>query len=680
MSQTSFIRDARAFRTDINGLRAWAVVAVILYHFGIPGFTGGFVGVDVFFVISGFLMTSIIVTGIEARNFSLAKFYLARAKRILPALLALCATLLVLGWFFLVQSEYKTLANHITSSLTFSSNSTFWKESGYFDVASYDKWLLHTWSLSVEWQFYLILPLILIATWKLRPSRSSVFIVLTAIATASLLASIVFSSTYPSASFYLIPMRAWEMLLGGLIFLSSARFRCPIGATKYVEAIGFILIAYSIAFISPSTVWPGWHALIPVIGTSLVIAAGNQTSPATSLSALQWLGNRSYSLYLWHWPIAAGLVYLELRQSITATAAGLLITILLGHISYRLIEQRSKEALKNRSTKSAYLAIIAAIMLTLLPSQLIYNSEGIPSRSIDVNASRILQDGALRNPRLRECFVNASKNKVINSQCSYGGTELGAIVIGDSHAASIVRAVERALPSKNLNVLDWELHSCATILGLKLVTDPKNICNEFLSLAMEKQKDLPSNVPIIIVNRWSTYLFGPNEPDRQAEALTPTFYIDEPYSPNTPELLAQMRDGIISTACEFAKTRPVYLVRPFPELKINVPKTMARRAFIPGSAKRVFISMEEYMQRNEFVWEAQDAASKKCGAKILDPLPYLCSAGKCYGDHNGTPIYVDDDHLNEHGGDVLIPMFSEVFRTQGSQQIDAIRNANAAAQ
>lgn len=165
----------------------------MFYHFGVSGFEGGFVGVDIFFVISGFLMTSIIVTGLESRDgFSLLKFYLARAKRILPALIVLCASLLVFGWFFLVPGDYKTLAYHTISALTFSSNSRFWQEAGYFDVASYDKWLLHTWSLSVEWQFYLILPLLLLAVWKIRPGRLGILVVLSTVLAGSLAASLIF--------------------------------------------------------------------------------------------------------------------------------------------------------------------------------------------------------------------------------------------------------------------------------------------------------------------------------------------------------------------------------------------------------------------------------------------------------------------------------------------------------
>ena len=171
---------SKTFRTDINGLRAWAVVSVVLYHFGITTFSGGFVGVDVFFVISGFLMTKIIVNGLEKNAmagtnspFSIISFYLSRARRIIPALLVLCAVLLLSGWYYLPAVEYQTLGTHVASALLFFSNITFWQEAGYFDIASHDKLLLHTWSLSVEWQFYLILPLALLAVWKIRPGRGA---------------------------------------------------------------------------------------------------------------------------------------------------------------------------------------------------------------------------------------------------------------------------------------------------------------------------------------------------------------------------------------------------------------------------------------------------------------------------------------------------------------------------
>ena len=243
-----------SFRTDINGLRAWAVMAVILYHFGIPGFTGGFVGVDVFFVISGYLMTGIIISKLEnssgGEGFSIIGFYIARARRIIPALLALCAILLLGGWFALPASEYRLLATHVISSLGFFSNIKFWSEGGYFDVGSHDKWLLHTWSLSVEWQFYLILPLMLAFVWKIRPGRQSANLLIIATFVASLAFCIVHTSVDPSASFYLLPTRAWEMLAGGIVYLASQRIALAKTSGKLIESIGFALILYSILMFS----------------------------------------------------------------------------------------------------------------------------------------------------------------------------------------------------------------------------------------------------------------------------------------------------------------------------------------------------------------------------------------------------------------------------------------------
>ena len=164
------------FRADINGLRAWAVIFVVLYHFGVPGVTGGFAGVDVFFVISGYLMTAVVVKGLRTGRFNLWQFYLARARRIWPALIVLCAVLLALGWFVLMPEEYRALGKHARDSLLFSSNLRYLKEAGYFAVASEQKWLLHTWSLSVEWQFYLIFPLIMAALWRLLPREKTLYL------------------------------------------------------------------------------------------------------------------------------------------------------------------------------------------------------------------------------------------------------------------------------------------------------------------------------------------------------------------------------------------------------------------------------------------------------------------------------------------------------------------------
>ena len=216
------------FRKDINGLRAWAVMVVVLFHFGVPGFSGGFIGVDIFFVISGFLMTNILIKKLENphQKFSVWDFYLARAKRIVPALLVLCITLLALGWLMLPPQDYRSLGMHTLTSVLFATNIQYWREAGYFDAASHDKWLLHTWSLSVEWQFYLLLPLLLWGVWRWWPGRVYAVRCLSLVFLASLGLSVWLTTQKPEAAFFLLPTRAWEMLAGGLVVLLAGGGGC----------------------------------------------------------------------------------------------------------------------------------------------------------------------------------------------------------------------------------------------------------------------------------------------------------------------------------------------------------------------------------------------------------------------------------------------------------------------
>jgi peptidoglycan/LPS O-acetylase OafA/YrhL len=204
------------FRKDINGLRATAVIAVVLFHFNAPWMPGGFAGVDVFFVISGFLMTGIIFRGIEQENFSILKFYVARANRIIPALAVLCLVLLVFGWF--LPLDYKALAKHVVSSIGFFSNVIYWRESGYFDVASHEKWLLHTWSLSVEWQFYIIYPLVLVAMRKFMSVKAMKATVLLG-TVLGFTFCVIATYKWPNPAYYLLPTRAWQMMIGGVAYL-----------------------------------------------------------------------------------------------------------------------------------------------------------------------------------------------------------------------------------------------------------------------------------------------------------------------------------------------------------------------------------------------------------------------------------------------------------------------------
>lgn len=347
------------FRYDINGLRAIAVIAVVLFHFNPAWVPGGFAGVDVFFVISGFLMTSIIFRGLEDDNFKLFKFYVARANRIIPALAVLCLTLLVFGWFYLTPLDYKALGKHVASSMGFLSNVIYWRESGYFDAASHEKWLLHTWSLSVEWQFYIIYPIVLIVLKKFLSLENlkRLIVVGTVLGFAF---SVVATMKWPSAAYYLLPTRAWEMMMGGIAFLYP--WSLSGSKKKLIEIIGLALILSSYAFVSSDVPWPGHFALLPVLGAYLMITSNQQSSFITNNTLSQCLGKWSYSIYLWHWPIVVYGYYFDVQGWVLY---GLPLSIILGFVSFKFIEglkfksfSRWLELLK---VKPIYMVLVVSI-------------------------------------------------------------------------------------------------------------------------------------------------------------------------------------------------------------------------------------------------------------------------------------------------------------------------------
>lgn len=652
------------FRGDINGLRAWAVSAVIFYHFSVPGFTGGFVGVDIFFAISGFLMTGIVVGGLENSErslFSISRFYMARARRIVPALIALCAFLLIFGWWFLLPIDYKQLSTHSAFSVSFLSNIKFWGEAGYFDTQSHEKWLLHTWSLAVEWQFYLILPLILMAAWKASPQRTTLVSVSMTVFATSLALSIVITPLYPTAAFYLLPTRAWEMLAGGLVFFLIDRTPLSPKSSVLVEAFGFLLIIGSVVGFDASSSWPGWRALIPVTGTLLVILATRTNSPWTGASWVQWIGTRSYSLYLWHWPIVVALTYYGQQSDPKFISAGLILTIILGHLSYIIIETPSRQYLNNLSMSTAAKGLLICSLTVVTAGYAIHLKQGVYGRFNQAIES-ISAESLNKNSRRDECILVTG---VISPSCVFGGNHLQAIVLGDSHAEAVISAVVAASNSSNSNsnsaIMEWTYSACPIIKGVHSTERPQ--CGEFVEWVLLKLKAIPRDVPVVIVNRYAQFAFGANESTKGAN--TPQIFFSKPYKSPTPEFLEEYAANLTKTACLIAQDHPVYLVRPFPEMGFNVPNAMARSALL-GVKKEVQISLNDYYSRQSFIWKAQDLARDQCGIQILDPLPYLCSNDHCSGAKDNRPLYRDDNHFSEYGNKIFIPMFAQIFANKNT--------------
>ena len=650
----------RNFRFDINGLRAWAVSAVVLFHFGIPQVTGGFVGVDIFFVISGYLMTEIIVSRLESDSFSLIDFYIARARRIIPALLALTIILLFIGWFWLPTFDYNQLGNHAFASVLFLSNFVYWRESGYFDAASHEKWLLHTWSLSTEWQFYLILPVVLGLAWRLWGKKGALYALVLGLLLSLALSLAAFTlSRWSVASFYLLPTRAWEMLAGALVWWVYRNGIFTTIRPRALEATGFILILLAIITSSPDDFWPSDKTLLPVVGTMLVLLANNQQSIFTNNAIAQWLGSRSYSIYLWHWPLCVGLHFLAHQENLAWIVPAIAVSVVLGHFSYSYIEQPFRGAFRSSSTYVNFIKIGLGVASVSVAASAIANLK-VDSR-IPAHIDLIANEARNRSPNHEFCLKGAG---VQPAGCVYGGSSIGAIVIGDSHADASVTAVQAALPDSELGVLGWTYTGCATIIGGTWLWDQDGTrqCAMFNEWALQSASTYDSKVPVIIINRATALVFGTPE-DRADGDSTPLVHFSQPYSEATPEYLEEFSQHIVDTACSWASQRTVYMVRPLPEMPRHVPKTMSRNLILGREADDISVSLSEYHERHRVVWNAQNEAATRCGVKLLNPLPYLCSDGQCWASKDSRPLYYDTNHLSEFGNKLLVPMFRDVFES-----------------
>ncbi len=634
------------FRADINGLRAIAVISVVLFHFGVAGFSGGFVGVDIFFVISGFLMTGIIVRSIDKEQFGFSNFYLARARRIIPALFFLVLTLLIIGWFYLSPMDYALLGREVDKSLLFLSNDYYFKKSGYFDPDSHERLLLHTWSLSVEWQFYILYPVVLFFIAKVSKKALPVSIAILFIASFSY--SVFKSHTDPSYAFYMLPSRTWEMLLGGILYYVSAEKITKVNK-KWFNFLGVLLIAISVLFYSSSTVWPGVAALLPTLGTALVIFSGKD-SFFTSNKILQKLGDWSYSIYLWHWPLVVYLTLFDIEHTIPLVLGLVLLSVVLGGFSYYLIENPIRKFLTTQTPWVAFLLILLPVALALGIAKSLRDNKGFVER-LPEDIFFVFNQANHKFHEMHNCHKKRG-----DYDCAYGSDEVGVIITGDSHAMSLVGSLTKAVGGRK--VLDWTEGGCPTILDVILKDKNPTRCKDFLSSKIERLTDYVG-IPIIVANRYSYHLVGGNE--KSNSIPVPKLYFSKQYNEFSEEYTNEMHNGYLETLCMLAKNNPVYVFKPTPELKLNVPNIMGRSLLVTGKEKRVSVNLQEYKDRNQIALRLLNETSNKCNVVLLDPIPYLCEGQQCYGDIDGLPIYFDDDHLNLRGSDLLMPLFEKTL-------------------
>jgi peptidoglycan/LPS O-acetylase OafA/YrhL len=468
------------YRADIDGLRAVAVILVVLYHLRTAKCTGGFIGVDTFFVISGYLISSHIITDVDAGRFSLTDFYERRIRRIFPALIALLFAVTIVGCLTLLPTEVKACAKSMLAALFSVSNFYFWRHMGYFDATNGVSPLLHTWSLAVEEQFYLILPLLLKLLRRLP--RPKLVLVISLIALASLVASSIGAARSDSAAFYLLHSRAWELLLGTLLALCPIRFAIPGWLRNLAAFLGLSLIVGLGFAYTDDTPFPGLAALGPCLGTALVIWAGFGPSHRKTLAArllsvppMRLIGLISYSLYLWHWPL---IVFARTDTDLSTDISPRLLKLcLLGlsfglaFLSWRFVELPFRYGRFRPSRPRLFgIAFAGAGLLAAVAVSLIYfNGISRNWSGAAVHVADYLDYNPDRQYRGGSCFVDGGVGQRFNAAlCLREYTaQRNYLLIGDSHAAALWYGLSSTFAG--VNFMQATAAGCKPVLGEQIV-------------------------------------------------------------------------------------------------------------------------------------------------------------------------------------------------------------------
>src|ERR1700682_835929 len=463
------------YRPDVDGLRALAVLAVVGFHAGPGTFRGGFVGVDIFFVISGFLISSIIFKGLDRGDFSFLEFYVRRIRRIFSALVLVLAFSLVAGWYLLLIDDYRSLAKHVAAGAAFVPNFTLWQETGYFDTDAARKPLLHLWSLGIEEQYYLVWPLLVFLLWK---SGWRFLSIVWAILLVSFCLNVATVRNQPEAAFYLPHTRFWELMIGSLlayinmfrrnefdallIRTSAGVFRTPISIAAINNAqaaIGLILILAAIFALNRNLSFPGWWALLPTIGAFLTISAGLNAWIKRSLLAhpvFVFIGLFSYPLYLWHWPFLSFLRIVEGYPSQGLILAAVAVSFLLAWATYRFVEKPIRFGKSKQGLKQVYAPILVVLMLcTGALGFTAYEKEGVPARFPAQIAAMLKQPYDMQKEyRYKRCFLEVSSQSgdEFAPECIDAADTPGKALVflwGDSHAAHLypgLRNLQKGMP------------------------------------------------------------------------------------------------------------------------------------------------------------------------------------------------------------------------------------------
>jgi peptidoglycan/LPS O-acetylase OafA/YrhL len=618
------------YRPDIDGLRAVAVVSVIFYHARLTLVSGGFVGVDIFFVISGFLITSILMQEMERGRFSILSFYDRRIRRIFPALFAVLSFVAITGCLIFPDRQLKELSDALVATVLFASNILFWRRYGYFNESASTQPVIHTWSLAVEEQFYIVFPILLFALFRWFRRRDLIAILIIA-ALVSLAGSEWAAYRFPKMAFYLAPFRAWELLLGSLVALG---FFPPIRAQWFRETMalaGAGCIVWSIFLFTSRTVFPGFNALVPCIGTALIIHSGrhgsSKISRCLSFGPVVFVGLISYSLYLWHWPL---FVFAQLYNfgdlSITQVYGVIALTFVLAALTWRYIESPFRRKQLFAEKTALFRAATIAIALGLLIGTAGHATRGWAAR-LPPDARRLESAEGNFNKRRNECHNSDLRVTSYEQKCVYGtpGIVPHYAIWGDSHAAELVTALGDIAAAHGQAILQISYSNCAPSFGDEAPTGIR--CRDhnnavFRKLAADRSKQL------VFLNSRYTEDFSEDGFRAVVEGLR-------------------------------AAGKKVVVVYPFPSADNSVPVLLTSAVMRGRDPRTLSISYVKYKKEKAKAFAFLDSLPRDITR--IYPHQRLCTETGCAMMEDGIPLYFDSNHISIAGAKYLEPLFLSSF-------------------
>ena len=617
-----------AYRPDIDGLRAIAVLAVVIYHAFPASLPGGFIGVDIFFVISGFLISGIIVRSLEQDAFSLRAFYSRRIRRIFPALVVVLAAVLLFGWFVLLAGEFRQLGKQALGGAVFAANFVFWRGFGYFDSAAGLKPLLHLWSLGIEEQFYIVWPCLLALLWKRKA------LLIPAIGTLALLSfasNVSLVQLHPAGVFYLPITRFWELFLGGVLasFSTTRRRvhppRCIApGRGNLLAVAGAALLVLGVAVIGSGRSYPGWWALLPVLGALLLIAAGPMAwlnRRVLAYPAMVFVGAISYPLYLWHWPVLSFLQILVGRlPSPAARFAAILLSIVLAWLTYRFLERPIR--------RTGFPVTPALISLAVLCA------------AVGLAAAQ-----GLIPPRLTASYPDIEKAQTdwtypLADDVDVAGKSAAlpkTLFFGDSYVQQYLPRIQELARRGALagSVRFMTKPGCAPVPGIERRSTN---CLDFVERAFRTAGG-DEFTRIFIGGSWPGFV------DRG------DYYVPADLGKGTLDPLAANSSWIYRAfekrlAELVGAGKEVYVILSHPTGEAADPARMLNRLFPALPSQRRTIDRAEFRRSSDAIHRKVTEAAANAGAHLIDPVVEMCAVDNCPTvSPDGRPIYKDDAHL-----------------------------------